>query len=137
MTDGEIDAYCLDWQYWCKTRGYYLQPGAKNILARMQPSRVGVPPNGRNSPDMQFFNMAIHALADMREHMDTALCFGLYYPLEGPRADNIKRVADHMGIARSTYYRRVMAFARKAHSMSLSLKKVHNAGKLEVEMTID
>ena len=137
MTDGEIDAYCLDWLQWCKTRGYYLQPGPKNILARMQPSKVGKPPNARNSIDMQFFNMAVHALGDMKEHEGAVACFNLYYPLEGEKADNIKRVADEMGIHRVTYYRRVLAFARKAHAMARSLKEVHQQTHTEPLLLID
>ena len=137
MTDGEIDAYCLDWQFWCKTRGYYLQPGPKNILARMQPSKVGKPPNGRNNPDMQYFNMAVHALGDMAEHQASVACFNLYYPLEGEKADNIKRIADQMGIHRATYYRRVLAFARKAYSMSLSIKRFQLSDKGITELMVD
>lgn len=137
MSDGEIDAYCLQWQHWCKTRGYYLQLNAKNILARMQPSKMMLPPNGRNDPDMQFFNMALHALGSMREHGLGLQCFNLYYPSEGEKADNIKRIADSMGIARSTYYRRVLSFARKAYSLSISLKEFHGTGKVHDVLVID
>ena len=127
MTDGEVDAYCLDWQAWCKSRGFYIRPGPKNILARNMPSRVGQPPNARNSADMQFFNMALHMLGDMEEHKGAVACFNLHYPLEGDRAENIKRIADEMGINKATYYRRVIAFARKALAMARSLKSFHQA----------
>lgn len=122
MNDQQLNGYCQDWVRWCATRGYYLRPGAQNILARMQPSRTGTEPNARNYPDMQFFNMAIHALADMKEHKEGLACFSLFYVDHAP---NVKREADKLGIARSTYYRRIMAFARKAYSMSLSIKRVH------------
>lgn len=125
MTDGEIDAYCLDWQAWCKSRGFYIRPGPKNILARNMPSRVGLPPNARNSADMQFFNMALHMLGDMGEYKAKVACFNLYYPLEGERAENVKKIADEMGIHRVTYYKRVISFARKAMTMSRSLKAFH------------
>ena len=131
MTDGEIDAYCLDWQAWCKSRGFYLKPGPKNILARNMPSRVGQPPNARNSAEMQFFNMALHMLGEMKEHEGAVACFNLHYPLEGPRAEHIKRVADQMGINKATYYRRVIAFGRKAYAMGKSLRAFHNAKQEE------
>lgn len=99
-----------------------MKPGAQNILARMQPSKSGREPNARNNPDMQFFNMAVHTMADMKEHAEGLACFNLYYV---EQADNVKREADKLGIARSTYYRRIMAFARKAYSMSISIKRVH------------
>jgi hypothetical protein len=122
MDDKQLNAYCLEWASWCFTRRFYLKPGAQNILARMQPSKNGREPNAKNSPDMQYFNMAVHALADMKEHAEGLACFNLYYV---EQADNVKREADKLGIARSTYYRRIMAFARKAYSMSISIKRVH------------
>lgn len=122
MTDGEIHAYCLDWVTWCQTRRYYLKPGAQNILARMQPSRNGKEPNGRNSADMQYFNAAIHSLADMKEHEEAKVCFILFYVDQAP---NVKVEANRLGITRPTYYNRARAFAKKAHSLSLSLKKAH------------
>lgn len=122
MNDQQLHAYCLEWASWCFTRRFYLKPGAQNILARMQPSRTGVEPNARNNADMQFFNMAVHSLADMKEHAEGLACFNLFYC---EQAANVKREADKLGIARSTYYRRITAFARKAYSMSLSIKRVH------------
>ena len=131
MNDQQIDAYCHEWVTWCATRNYYLRPGAQNILARMQPSKSGKEPNARNNPDMQFFNMAIHALADMREHAEGLVCFNLMY---AEKAEHIKREADKLGIARSTYYRRAAAFARKAYSMSLSIKKAQTSMPSEMQI---
>lgn len=122
MNDQQLHAHCLDWASWCFTRRFYLKPGAQNILARMQPSRTGVEPNARNNPDMQFFNMAVHTLADMAEHKDGLACFALMYV---EQADHIKRQADNLGISRPTYYNRSRAFARKALSLAHSLKRVH------------
>ena len=127
MTNGEIDAYCLDWQAWCKSRGFYIRPGAKNILARNMPSKVGQPPNARNSAQMQFFNMALHMLGDMEENAGAVECFNFYYPIDGTeRAENIKQIADKMGIHRVTYYKRVLAFSRKAFHMAHTLRAVHS-----------
>lgn len=124
MTDKELDAYCEEWVNWCYTRRFYIPPGAMNILARMQPSKTGLPPNARNSPDMQYFNMAIHAMADMVEHRETFVCFSMTY-IEQP--DSIKREAHKLGIDRSTFYRRSVAFSKKAYSMMKSLKAAHKA----------
>lgn len=124
MTDQQLDAYCKAWATWCYTRKYYVRPGGKNILARMQPSRSGIEPNARNDPDMQFFNMAIHTLADMKEYVDGMVCFTLHY-LDHP--EYVKVEAAKLQISRVTYYNRVKAFARRAYSMSHSLKRVHES----------
>jgi hypothetical protein len=135
MTDQELHAYCIEWVEWCRTRGFYLKPGAKNILARMQPSKSGREPNARNYPDMQFFNMAIHAIADMSENRNLLACFNLYYVDHAP---NVKAEANKLGISRPTYYNRAKAFARKAYSMSLSLKQAHkHMMASDVEMIVD
>jgi hypothetical protein len=124
MDNKKLHQHCVDWAHWCYTRKFYVTPAAKNILARMQPSKVGQPPDARNDPDMQFFNMAIHTLAAMQEHQDTFVCFSLCYIEQ--RA-NIKREAANLNICRRTYYNRVNAFARRALSMSASLKAAHGA----------
>ena len=122
MTDQELHTYCLDWATWCFTRRYYLKPGAQNILARMHPSKAGREPDARNSADMQWFNAAVHAIADIPENAGGLACFTLMYC---EQADHIKRQADKLGISRPTYYNRSRAFARKAYSLSRSLKRVH------------
>ena len=122
INDRMLNQYCLDWVHWCYTRRYYIAPGGGSQLGKMQPSRTGLPPNARNSADMQFFNMALHMLADMPEHREGMVCFNLYYV---EQASNIKREAEKLGIARSTYYRRVLGFARRAYAMTASLKAVH------------
>jgi hypothetical protein len=122
MNDQQLHAHCLEWASWCYTRRFYLKPGAQNILARMQPSRAGVEPNARNNPDMQFFNMAVHTLADMSENAAARECFTLMYV---EQADHVKRQAENLGISRPTYYNRSRAFARKALSLAQSLKRVH------------
>ena len=134
MNDRELDSYCDEWVRWCYTRRFYLQPGAQNILARMQPSKVGRPPDARNQPDMQFFHAAIHALADMPEHQDAFACFRLCYC---EQVEDIKREADKLGIVRSTYYRRVIAFARKAYSTSISFKAAYASMQDQAQITVD
>lgn len=134
MNDHELEVYCQRWVQWCFTRGFYLKPGAKNILARMQPSKSGKEPNARNDPDMQYFNMAIHAIADMPEYADGLVCFNLYYV---DHADNVKVEAHRLGISRPTYYNRAKAFARKAHSLSISLKTAHELMSNTGEVIVD
>lgn len=124
MNDRLLDQYCLDWVHWCYTRRYYIAPGGKSILGAMQASKTRQPPNARNSADMQFFNAAVHMLADMPDYKDGAVCFTLYYV---EQADYVKREAERLGISRVTYYNRVKAFARKAYSMSASLEAAYIA----------
>jgi len=134
MNNGEIDALCQDWVRWCATRKFYIRPASQNILARMQPSKSGREPNARNDPDMQFFNMAVHALFDMPEHKDDANCFRFLYV---EQASNIKVIVDRMEISRPTYYNRARAFARKAHSMSISIKRVREMQAQNEALSID
>lgn len=117
MNDQELHAHCERWRTWAITRRFFIVPGAKNILARMQPSKVSEPPDAELSPDMAYFHMALHALADMFE--DDAKCFNEYYC---HRAKNIKVVAAKLNISRDTFYERKRRFARKALSMAKSLK---------------
>ena len=120
MTGQELHALCEQWREWCRTRHFFIAPGAKNILARMQPHKVGQPPDACLSDDISWFNMAIHALADMDgEDPD---CFVKYYWF---RLKNIKKVAGDMGIGRQTFYDRRNRFAERAYSMGLSLKRAH------------
>lgn len=128
MNDQQLHGYCQEWASWCYTRKFYLKPGAQNILARMHPSKAGKEPNARNSADMQFFNMAVHALADMHEHAEGLACFNLMYV---EQADHVKRQADKLGISRPTYYNRSRSFARKALSLADTLKRVHQNHQAE------
>lgn len=134
MNDHTLHGYCLEWASWCYTRKFYLKPGAQNILARMCPSKTGKEPNARNSADMQFFNMAVHALADMEGNAETLACFSLMY-IE--QADHVKRQADKLGISRPTYYNRARSFARKALSLADSLKRVHQQNMAPQAETAD
>lgn len=119
MSDKELDAYCQEWVWWCYTRRFYMPRGAQNILARMQPAKVKEPPNARNSPDMQYFNMAIHAMADMKEHENAWACFKACY-VEHP--ESLKREIARLEISKGTYYNRTRSFARQALSLSRSLR---------------
>lgn len=121
MNDKELDLFCWAWNRWCNTRKFYAPPTAQNFLARMRPSKVGVPPNAACSDELSFFNMAVHALADMGDPDVT--CFWAYY---AECVENIKAVAAKMGVHRDTFYERKRRFARRALSMSISLKRAHN-----------
>lgn len=117
-----MDELCWDWVRWCVTRKFYMRPPGQSILARLQPSKSGKEPNGRNHPDMQYFNMAVHTLGDMPQHKERYAAFMVHYMGEG---EVVKRAADRLGISRSTFYERVGRFAKDAYSLSLSLKRVH------------
>ncbi|MFJ3048581.1 hypothetical protein ACIPEN_22330 [Herbaspirillum chlorophenolicum] len=130
MSDKQLDAYCEEWLYWCYTRKYYLQPGAQNILARMQPSKVKEPPNARNSAEMQYFNMAIWAMADMKEHASGWACFRVCY---GNHDALLKQKIAELKISRGTYYNRTRAFARQALSLARSLRTATECMKNQPE----
>lgn len=120
MTGHELHLHCERWREWCITRQYFIAPGGKNVLARMQPHKIGNPPDAILSDDMSFFNMAVHALADMGD--PGAECFVKFYWF---RLNNIKSVAAKMGISRDTFYERKKRFAERAFSMANSLKRAH------------
>jgi hypothetical protein len=130
MNDKQLHQYCIDWVKWVDTRAYYVAPSCKSILGQMQPSKSVDIPDARSNPDMQFFNMAIHTLYDMPEHKDGMVCFKLFYVV---KEKHIKRTADNLGISKPTYYNRVKAFSKKAYSLSLSLKKVHEESNFYAE----
>lgn len=115
-----LDEYCRDWVIWTSTRKYYGRPPSKTVLARMQPSKSGNEPNARNHADMPYFNMAIHTLADMKEHQERYVAFMAYYCGED---DMVKRVVARLGIGRQTYYDRIKKFAQDAMNLSQSLKR--------------
>lgn len=123
MDDKELDNYCWAWNEWCRTRKYYLAPNSKNLLARMQPGKVSNGVDAALSEDMSFFNMAIHALADMSE--PDAECFIAYYAHVLQNKLPIKAIAHKMGVGVRTFYEKKARFARKAFSLAQSLKKAH------------
>lgn len=130
MNDQELHAYCEQWRQWCLTRKYFLEPGAQNLLARMQPSKSAPEIDNELSASLSFFNMAVHALADMDS--DDARCFVIYYCR---RAKNIKFEAARMGIHRDTFYDRKKRFARRAYSMAQTFRHMHKTDSaVEVEM---
>lgn len=120
MNDQELHAYCEQWRQWCITRKYFLEPGAQNLLARMQPSKSGPDIDNFLSASISFFNMAIHALAEMS--FSEAECFVIYYCR---RAKNIKAEAAKLGIHRDTFYERKRRFARRAYAMAQSFQRMH------------
>lgn len=121
MTNQELHALCLQWAYWCHTRKYFAPPVPQNILAQMQPrTRSPREPDGPLDPDLAFFNMAVHGLAE--EESEDAICFSLYY-FHGIRP--VKLLADKLGIGRQTFYDRMHRFASRANRLAGSIKRVH------------
>lgn len=119
-----VAEYCYEWVRWCETRRFYIRSSSSGILARLQPSKVGREPNARNHPDMQYFNMAIHTLADMGKWAAKFKAFDAYYRGDG---EVVKRIADQLGIGRRTYYDHVKSFADAAYKMADSIKTAHEA----------
>ncbi|CUI05510.1 hypothetical protein BN2497_5797 [Janthinobacterium sp. CG23_2] len=119
-----VAEYCDEWVRWCQTRSFYMRPAASGTLGRLQPSKVGREPNARNHPDMQYFNMAVHTLADMKKWKGKFLAFKAYYVGDATLA---KQAAAALGISERTYYYHVKSFGQAAYSMSHSIKKAHEA----------
>lgn len=132
MNDQELHAYCEQWRQWCLTRKYFLEPGAQNLLARMQPSKSSPEIDNAISASLSFFNMAVHALAEM--NYADAECFIVFYCR---RAKNIKVEAARLGIHRDTFYVRKKRFARKAYGMSLNFSYIHNKDLALAPETVD
>lgn len=112
-----------------------MEPGAQNILARMQPSKNGPEVNGDLSAGLSYFNMAVHALAEM--NYDEALPFIIYYCR---RAKNIKVESARLSVSRVTFYERKKRFARRALSMAQSFRHMHESDmrvSREEEVLID
>ncbi|MCY0916430.1 hypothetical protein [Massilia antarctica] len=119
-----VAEYCDEWVRWCATRGFYIRKAASGTLGRLQPSKTGREPNARNHPDMQYFNMAVHTLADMKKWKRKHLAFKAYYLGDGALA---KQAASMLSISERTYYYHVKSFGIAAYSMSHSIKKAHEA----------
>lgn len=120
MNDQELHALCEAWRRWALSRKFYLEPGAQNALARMQPAKSGEPPNARLSAELNYFNMALHAVAEMDPA--NAEVFNIYYCR---RVRNIRAVAREMGISRDTFYERKKKFVRRAYSLSLAFRDIY------------
>jgi hypothetical protein len=118
MNDQDLHQFCLRWVAWRESRRLYVQPGAANVLARLQPSRVGSEPDAALDPMMPCFEMAVAAMREMPEHEATMVCFWLFYV---QRVSRIKVVASRLGIARRTFYDRVHRAAGAAHVLSKAI----------------
>lgn len=125
-----IAEYCVDWVKWIKTRRFYINSySTGSQLGRMQeePGGSGKDMNGRNHPDMQYFNMAVHTCSDMPKYAEDWAAFKAYYLSDDNQRTVAKRIASNLGVCRRTYYNQIKRFAKAAYSMSLSLKKAHEA----------
>ncbi|MCT9125397.1 hypothetical protein [Cupriavidus gilardii] len=123
----------MQWAYWCHTRKYFAPPVPQNILAQMQPrTRAPKEPDGPLDPDLAFLNMAVHGLAD--EEPAEAICFSLYY-FHGIRP--VKTIAGAMGIGTRTFYDRLHRFARRAHKLAATIKRVHLVNVQEPAEAVD
>lgn len=121
MTDQELNALCLHYGEWCRTRRLLAPPVPSNVLARLQHRRsVGEVPDGPMDANMAYFNMAVHALAD--EDPESGVCFTLYH-VYGFRP--VKAIAATLGIGTRTFYDRVGRYARRVARLSVHIRKAH------------
>jgi len=121
-----IAELCTEWVSWLKTRRFYINSYStgSTLNGLVNGPGGGRELNGRNYPDMQYFNMAIHTCSDMEKYKDEWEAFKAHYLGEGERTV-AKRIASDLGVCRRTYYNHIKKFAEAAYSMSLSLKKAH------------
>ena len=117
----------MRWVAWHESRHLYVKPGVGNVLARLQPSRVGTEPDAALDPQMPCFEMAVAAMREMPEHEAAVVCFWLFYV---ERVRRIKVVAGRLGIGRRTFYDRVHRAALAAYTLS---KAIANAQAKENE----
>jgi hypothetical protein len=124
MEDNYIDEKCIRWVWWCATRRLFAPAVKSNILARLQPRRTrSCEPDAFMDSSMPFFNMAVHALCERSECKDEAACFvGVHW-----YNVNIKELAREQQCARGTIYNRARAFAKRAESLSHTIRKVHES----------
>lgn len=120
MTSQELTAYCIMWAHWCRTRKYFAPPVPPNILAQLQPRRrMLVEPDGPMSPDMAYFNMAVHSLAEVEP--DGVMCFTLFHYY----GYSVKAIYSALNIGRQTFYDRLDRFANRALKAAATIKRVH------------
>jgi hypothetical protein len=108
----------MRWVAWHESRHLYVKPGVGNVLARLQPSRVGTEPDAALDPQMPCFEMAVAAMREMPEHEAAVVCFWLFYV---ERVRRIKVVAGRLGIGRRTFYDRVNRAAGAAYALSKAI----------------
>lgn len=124
MNDQDLHSYCVRWTGWRASRRLYVKPSAGNVLARLQPSRLGEVPDAALDPRMQFFEMAVATMREMPEHDEVMACFWLFY-VERTRC--IKQVAARLGIGRRTFYDRVRRAARMVFELAVAIEKAQQA----------
>ncbi|VVE90412.1 hypothetical protein PBR20603_04396 [Pandoraea bronchicola] len=121
MNEQDLHALCLQYGQWCRTRRFFAPPLPRSLLAQFQPrTGAGVEPDADLVPEMQFFNMAVHALAD--DHPEDAACFTLYYFHD---VRPVKKIASAMGISRQAVYKRLHAHAARIEKARHLIKRVH------------
>lgn len=123
----EWDFVANRWVWWCRTRRLFVPPVKSNVLARLQKLRTpSVEPDAFLDAAMPFFNMAVHALCDRPEYEEEVEAFvGVYW-----YEVNIKALAREQRCARGTVYNRSRRFARRAHALSITIRKTHEAMSL-------
>ncbi|VVE51611.1 hypothetical protein PCO31111_04758 [Pandoraea communis] len=123
MNDQDLHALCLQYGQWCRTRRFFAPPLPRSLLAQFQPpGGLRVEPDAELIPEMSFFNMAVHALAD--DHPEDAACFTLYYFHD---VRPVKKIASAMGISRQAVYKRLRTHAARVEKTRHLLKRVHLA----------
>lgn len=109
VSDTELDALCLRWAAWSRTRRFLGAPRVPpSILSQMQPARVREAPDAPMSAELSAFNTAVAAQPDN----PAKISFLIYY-LHPARS--VKEAAHAQGITRDAFYKRVRHFRRRAY----------------------
>ncbi|NYH21400.1 hypothetical protein [Paraburkholderia bryophila] len=105
----ELHMFCLQWAEWHRSRRLFAPPIPPTILARLQPSRVGEPPNAILSADLSYFNLSL--LSQPESTGKTAM-----YHFYIHRLRPIKLVAAEMGITTQGFYKAMRKARGEAYS---------------------
>lgn len=112
-----------DWVKWLDTRRFYGKPEVKNILAMLMkdphPSRGE--PDGKNSADLQAFNIAVTSLPS-HEFIPFVVVYCEFRPENKP----IKVIAHSQGVNSSNFYQRAHRAAMDVLATTDHLLSINN-----------
>jgi hypothetical protein len=94
----QLDAFCIEWSAWHRSRRLFAPPIPQNILARMRPQPVREVPDAILSADMSYFNLALLSQPEGKGKQAF-----YYYYLHQLRP--IKTVAAEMGFSVQAFYK--------------------------------
>lgn len=122
VTAEQAHVIAEQWKIWCDSKKYFGEAKQQNMLGRMMPGSSNIDGDGALSAELAYFNMAVHALVDMKDNDATPF---LYFYWR--RAKNIKALAYKLGIGRRTFYKARDRFVMKAIRQASIFRKMSEA----------